>query len=327
MTTRERARLDGVHYRGIRDEADYEALATLIAACNLHDGIDYLPDATRLRLDLQQRIAAEPARDVRLAELDGRLVGFGAVRREVRGGSPVYFLFGAVHPEVRRQGLGTAILARNEARLREIAAEHGTETGREFATWADTREGGAAELFAANGFRPIRFYAGMRRSVEGELPVAQLPDGLEIRPVELAHHRAIFEADNEAFRDHWGHREQDDSDFERLFADPELDTSLWRVAWEGDEVAGSVQTFVYATENEQVGARRGWLEHVSVRKPWRRRGLGRALIVSAMEALRERGMAEAMLGVDSDNPTGALQLYESLGFEVVERGVQYRRSF
>ena len=91
-----------------------------------------------------------------------------------------------------------------------------------------------------------------------------------------------------------------------MYAKQELDTSLWVVAWEGDEIAGVVQTWIWPDENERLGVKRGWLERISVRRPWRRRGLGRAMTAEALRRLRDAGMDEAMLGVDSENPTGAL---------------------
>jgi mycothiol synthase len=109
------------------------------------------------------------------------------------------------------------------------------------------------------------------------------------------------------------------------FASPELDTSLWRVGWDGDEVAGSVMNFIYPAENDALGLRRGWLDHVSVRRPWRRRGLASALIAESMRALRDAGMTQAALGVDAENPTGALPVYENLGFRRARTGVQYRK--
>jgi mycothiol synthase len=108
---------------------------------------------------------------------------------------------------------------------------------------------------------------------------------------------------------------------------PDLDTALWSVAWDGDEVVGSVQGMIWKTENETLSVRRGWLERISVRRPWRRNGVARALIVDALRRLRDADMDEAMLGVDSQNPTGALQLYESLGFEVKDRGTTYRKDW
>ena len=152
-----------------------------------------------------------------------------------------------------------------------------------------------------------------------------MPDGLEIRPVEPEHHRKIWAADIEAFRDHWGASEESEETFQRFFGPPEFRPELWRVAWDGDEVAGVVMNRVLTTFNEQTGERRGLLAGVSVRRPWRRRGLARALVAESLRALRDAGMTSAVLGVDADNPTGALGVYEANGFAVHRRGMNLRR--
>ena len=82
---------------------------------------------------------------------------------------------------------------------------------------------------------------------------------------------------------------------------------------------------VSTEENAAFGRHRGWLDSVFVRRAWRRRGLGAAIVARALVRLREAGMSEAMLGVDSDNPSGALALYERAGFEVVRRSAAYRK--
>ena len=160
----------------------------------------------------------------------------------------------------------------------------------------------------------------MGRSLDEPIPTLALPEGLEIRPVEPADHRRIFEAEADAFKDHWGNREWTDADMARFFGDPDLDTSLWRVGWDGEEVAGVVVAVVPSRENAELGTNRAWLDRISVRRPWRRRGLARALTASALLGLRERGLDTAMLGVDTENPTGALALYEGLGFLRVDHG-------
>ena len=144
----------------------------------------------------------------------------------------------------------------------------------------------------------------MRRFITGELPDRPLPAGLELRPVTPDQHRAIFDADNEAFRDHWGHREADDGDFRARFEHPETDTSLWCVAWDGDQVAGSVMNAIYAEENEQLGIKRGWLDHVSVRRQWRGKGVAKALCAASFAVLRDHGMEEAWLGRRRVEPDG-----------------------
>ena len=94
----------------------------------------------------------------------------------------------------------------------------------------------------------------------------------------------------------------------------------------GDEVAGGIWNDIHAEENAELGLQRGWLSSVFTRRPWRRRGLAAALISRSLALLRERGMSSAALGVDADNPFGALGLYESAGFAVHERFCAWRRS-
>jgi GNAT superfamily N-acetyltransferase len=135
-----------------------------------------------------------------------------------------------------------------------------------------------------------------------------------VRPVVPEQHRVIWEADLEAFQDHFEPRVHDEADYVYFTADPDCDTSIWQVAWDGDQVAGSVINGIYLHENALTGERLGWLDHVSVRRPWRGRGLAKALIARSLATHRDRGMTTAVLGVDSENPTGALQLYEGFGF-------------
>ena len=318
--------IPGLRFRLLRDD-DYAALAALITDAHLTDHVDWLPNEASLRVELENIPDFDPRRQVVLAEVDGHVIASAQHFRELRDDKRVYFAEGKVHPDFRRRGIGRALLHYNLARLREIAGHHDDGDGREFGSWIAAGEVGARVLLESEGFTPVRFGFAMRRPTLDDLPAAPLPDGLVVRPVELAHHRAIFDADNEAFRDHWGHREQREEDFRFLFGHPSLDTGLWRVAWDGDQVAGSVLTFIFEPENAKLSVKRGWLERVSVRRPWRRRGLARALIVSALGGLRDAGMDEAMLGVDSENPTGALRLYEALGFAVHDRGTAYRKAW
>jgi ribosomal protein S18 acetylase RimI-like enzyme len=146
-----------------------------------------------------------------------------------------------------------------------------------------------------------------------------------MRPVTPDQHRAIFDADNEAFEDHWGSRVPSETDFQTWFQGPDADTALWCVAWDGDRVAGVVMNAIFRGENEALGIRRAWMEHVSVRRPWRGRGVARALCAASFRVLRDQGMDEAWLGVDGSNLTGAVKLYEGLGFGVVRRWQAYGR--
>ena len=318
--------IDGLSFRHFRDTSDYQAMADLIEISHLADGDEYLPDATGLQIDYEHTPAFDPAVDFLFAEVDGRLVGYGAVDRQERE-KVVYHMTGIVHPDYRRRGLGRAILRRNEARLREIAAGHDDPAGREYGADAGDRESGARELFLSEGYRPVRHYFTLKRADLDDLPQASVPDGIELRPLEPPAHRAVFDASNEAFRDHWDHRESTEEHFTAFFQSPDLEPDLCRIAWAGEEVAGSVLTFVWKNENAKLGQQRAWFERISVRRPWRRQGLARAMIVSAMAAVRAANLDAVMLGVDSENPTGALQLYVSLGFTVDDSGTAFRKSW
>jgi ribosomal protein S18 acetylase RimI-like enzyme len=267
----------------------------------------------------------ELERDALVAELDGEIVAFGFGYRVRRDRVLTGESWGAVVPEMRQRGVGTAIWSANVARLVAEMSADPRPGPRELRSFALDVSIGDRALLAAQGYVPIRFGYEMRRFLTGELPQHRLPAGLELRPVVPADHRAIFDGNNEAFRDHWGHRERGEREFEALFSAPATDTPLWCVAWDGDEVAGVVINTIYHEENATLGVRRGWLDQVSVRRPWRGRGVAKALCAASFRVLRERDMDEAWLGVDGSNPTGALQLYEGLGFAVARRWQVYGR--
>lgn len=317
--------IEGLRFRRPRgDDADYEAMAELITAANLHDGDEDVELGRHVREALETSIGVDPAADVVLTEIDGRLIAESGVERTVRDGVAVYDLWGHVHPDVRRRGFGRALLRENLRRAAERAAGERADQAVEVRAHALDGEIGNRTLLEAHGLEPIRWFFLMRKGNLDDVPDAPLPDGLEYRPVTADQHRAIFEAEVEAFRDHWSSREKTDEDFERTHRREELDTDLWVVAWDGEEIAGVVQNWIWPEENATIGVARGWLEHISVRRPWRRRGLGRAMTAEALRRLRAAGMTEGALGVDAENPTGALGLYEGLGFEVHQRWVTYR---
>jgi len=171
----------------------------------------------------------------------------------------------------------------------------------------------------------VRYGFHMLRPTSMPLSEAPMPPGLEVRPVREEDVRKVMFAGDEAFRDHWGHTPLTDDVVQRWMEDPTLDSSLWKVAWEDDEPAGAVQNFVDRDENEAYGRKRGYTEGIWVRRPWRRRGLARALLTQSIQMFVDMGMEETCLGVDVQNPSGALRLYESLGYQVERRDKTYRK--
>ena len=300
-------------------------LSELFIAANSFDTVPWLPTAQNLKVEIGEADGVTPVDDIVIVELDGRVVAAAGVERVVRAGEPMYEVWGSVDPGVRRRGIGTWLMGRNVDRARQRAEREDPGVEVALGDFSEEVEAGHRALLAASGFTPVRHFFLMRHGALETVEDLPLPDGLEIRPVTEDQHRVIVAAENEAFRDHWGHREMTESDVRATFGRAELDTDLWVVAWDGDEVAGVVQNWVWPEENARLGVKRGWLEHISVRRPWRRRGLARAITARSLIKLREAGLDEAMLGVDSENPNGALGLYEGLGFAVYSRAAAYRR--
>jgi mycothiol synthase len=317
--------IPGLVARAFDPARDYGALAELIGIANVADGVAELLSPEGLRVEYEHQAEFDPRRDVLVVEAGGRLVGATETSVRTRGDVAVHELFGWVHPDLRRRGLGRALLRWAERRAGEVARVDGRTGERVTTAWPDATQTGAVALYESEGYEIVRYGFTMVRDLTEPIPDRPLPPGLEVRPVVADDHRRIWDADTEAFRDHWSPAERTEADFVRWFAIPECEPAAWHVAWDGDEVAGSVMPFVYADENERLGLSRGWLEHISVRRAWRQRGVASALIVRALHGLRDRGIAEAALGVDAQNPTGALRLYEGLGFRRLRTGVCYAK--
>lgn len=266
-------------------------------------------------------------RDVTLAEIDGHVVGYGQ-RSWVDTSLDKYREYrcdGAVLPEWRRRGIGTALLAENVRRHRELAATHNTDRERRLGSWSSDRMTGAIALMRDNGFEPARWFFEMTRPLDEPIPDLPLPDGLEVRPVTADAIRQIWQADVEAFQDHWGGFDDSEESFQRWLERPSFDPTMWVVGWDGDEVAGASINAIEQAENEALGLRRGWLHSVFTRRQWRRRGLASALVARSLSVIKERAMDTGILGVDADNPNGALGVYERVGFSVAERSTAWRK--
>ncbi len=325
--------------RAFAGDADLPAMAAIAQRCNAADQVDERPSVDSLTAWAHNLVNTDPAEDILLAEVSGRLVGYQYTSwRQEDTGSFIYTLAGYVDPDWRRQGLGTVLAARGEARLRALAATHLGDAPRFFQTFTAATRVGKVALFERRGYQPERHFYEMLRTNLDDLPPAPtgpqfgmgVPAGFELRPADR-HNRpllhTIWEASEEAFRDHWGNRQSSENDFQRLLDQPETDPDLWQVAWDtaANQVAGVSMNIVLTDENAAFGRRRGWVDDLSVRRPYRQQGLGRALLLNSLYALRARGLTEVGLGVDAENLTGALRLYESAGFKTFQHSVALRK--
>jgi mycothiol synthase len=328
-------RVPGLTFRRFRGEADYPAMWAIIEGSKGADQVERTDTVKDVARNYRHLFNCDPYRDMLFAEVDGEPVGYSRVWwQEEPSGARRYEHFAYLLPEWRHTGIRRALLRANERRLREIAAEHlrsapDINTAVEMETYfqlelAETETHWHTLLLHA-GYEPIRYGYMMVRPDLENIPDLPLPEGLEVRPVQPEHYMKIWYAAEEAFRDHWGQTEWQDEWFNSWKESPTFQPHLWQIAWDGDQVAGAVQNFINYQENEEYGRQRGYTENIFVRRPWRRQGLAKALIARSFHVHRAQGMTEAALGVDAENPNGALQLYESMGFRVVKTYITVRK--
>jgi mycothiol synthase len=321
--------IPGLAIRPLRAPDDYPAMNAVANRRRQADGVGFATSDEDFAAFYSHLPNCDPARDVFVVTVDDAVIGYArtAWGDEVAGdGARIHEVICFLDPGWTRRGIGRAMLATLEARVREIALEDPGVPVRVLQTETGDRAAGQEALLREAGYEPVRYAFTMRRPTLEDQPDAPLPEGLEIRDVKPEHLRAIWEAEVEAFRDEWGATEPTEETYLQFLdgATPGA-IALWRIGWDGDQVAGVVRGGIGEEGNRRDGVEIGWLATVSVRRPWRRRGLARALMAASFPLLRARGMTESRLGVDSENPSGALRVYESVGFEPIGRQTVYRK--
>ncbi|HLO36228.1 MAG TPA: GNAT family N-acetyltransferase, partial [Candidatus Deferrimicrobium sp.] len=268
-------------------------------------------------------LEVRPEDSILVADVDGRMVGW--IRVWDFGRSPdegrLLMHSGQVDPSWRRQGIGRALLRGAQTELERVRAARpdpvGTTAG--LHAWLFARNASSIGLLEGDGYRRLRYVIEMTRPLV-DLPTGELPDGLTTRPVRPEDRLAIVRAMDEAMRDHRGWPEWTDEQLLGFVDHPTRgQRDVWQVAWDGERVVGGVLGYVDGAENEAMGRRRGYTEGIFTIREWRGRGVASALIARNLRLLRERGMTEAALSVDTENPSGALGLYERHGFREHDR--------
>ena len=321
--------LPGLRFRHFRGPADYAGLAAAGNASREADGNDWVATVEDIAFQHEHLENCDPATDILIAEGDGTLTGFVRCewQREATGLYRYRIAFGLT-PEWRGYGLRRAMLRWAEARLTQVASGHPDTAPRFYQSSAPRHAADLVALLESEGYRPTRYFNRMVRSLAEPIPDTPLPPGLELRPVRPEQYRPIWDAAHEAFRDHWGYSPWTDDEYEAWLKNPvEFMPQLWQVAWDvdKDEVAGQIQTFIDAHENEKFNRRRGYTESISVRRPYRQRGLARAMIMASLRTLQDHDMTESALHVDTESLSGATRLYEACGYVTDVTYVTYRK--
>jgi ribosomal protein S18 acetylase RimI-like enzyme len=254
------------------------------------------------------------------------MIAFSFIYWETKAsGDWIYNFSGYLVPEWRGKGIGKAMLRHCEKRLRSYADEHPADVPKYFQRVVPESLSDLSRLLLNEGYKVVRYHYSMIRRTGLPLPDAPMPAGLQVRSIDEKDYRKVWDANQEAFAENWWHRAANEMDYEHWKSSPWFNPKLWKVAWEGDQVAGMVLNYINANENREYNRKRGYTEEICVRKPWRKRGLARSLLVQSIHMFREMGYDETALGVDADNESGALRLYRSVGYEITNRSLTYRK--
>jgi GNAT superfamily N-acetyltransferase len=239
----------------------------------------------------------ELTHNARVVREGDRIIGYGAVREE----GEFWDAEGYVHPDALGHGLGRLIATG----LEEHAVRHGA---RRILTHAFEVDSAARGLFESLGYRAVRVFREMRIELKAPPPAPKWPAGLRVVPFDPERDaRAFHAAHEEAFADHWENTPREFEPWSHRFFDSErFDPTLWCMVRAGDEIAGGT----ICTANTYGG---GWVQELFTRRPWRKRGVGAALLADSFARFWERGERSVGLGVDTANVTGAFRLYERAG--------------
>lgn len=217
-----------------------------------------------------------------------------------------------LHPAFEQPALGAYLLSLVEERALQHIPLAPSDARVAILAWTSSGDKSNQELLLEHGFKHIRASWRMKIELQEAPPAPHWPEGIHVQTLSANMNllRAVYEADEEAFRDHWGHMPHTFEEFQYFTSRRKnYDPSLWFLAMDGEQIAGIA---LCADEKEQGG----WVHSLAVRRPWRRRGIGEALLYHAFGEFYRRGINSVYLGVDAQSLTGATRLYQRVGMHI-----------
>ena len=263
-------------------------------------------------------------------DADGVLRAYAGVSKNPAGDKAN--VQGGVDPLWRRRGVGAALLAWQEA---QAAARFAVDNALvldnvqapdprvpKVRNHVEEDNVGQRALLAGAGYSVVRYYSQMQRPLL-DLPAVQAPEGITITPLTDELSEAVRLAHNEAFADHWGSEPRTQERWAVEMRHEHLRQDLCTVAVDSTtgEVAGYQLVTVDPGDLRPGHGGEGYTELLGVRREWRGRGIAPALLADAMTRFVQAGLDRAALDVDTENPSGALRLYESMGYQPVRRSM------
>ena len=268
----------------------------------------------------------DPERDIRLVFApNGQMAGYIEVWTTAK--PPVHpWMWGRVDPDFQNMGIGTWILQWAEQRALQALPNVPAELRLAPRVGTPRQAVAPAKLFEDMGYHRIRSFYHMLIEMDGPVPEPEFPEGLTVRTYNpQTDAAAAYQAVDESFSDHFGHVpepfEEGLQRFRHFWEQDGFDSTLLFLAMDGDEVAGVSLCPPHSIDDSEVG----WVGTLGVRRPWRKRGLGLALLRHSFNEFYRRGKRKVGLGVDAENLTGALRLYENAGMHVDQAFDQYEK--
>jgi mycothiol synthase len=289
---------------------DAEAVAELVCETDREELGHAETDADDIRDDWSQpRFDREKDAWIVLGD-DRKVHGYGWVWDKVPDREMIGDLY--IRSGISREAITDVLISRIEGRAEEHvpAAPAGDEVTLGFFGVVGSPY---SAYLQARGYAIVRTYFRMEIELDDLAPAPPALPGIDVRPfVAGRDEAAIHQVIQDSFSEHYLFAPEPIGEWvERRRAHPMADPSLWRIAWEGEEPVGAILPYPFDTL--------AWIREVGVRRAWRGRGVGRALLLHGFAALHERGHRSIGLGVDSENATGATQLYEAAGMRVTHR--------
>ncbi|WP_293150292.1 MULTISPECIES: GNAT family N-acetyltransferase [unclassified Microcoleus] len=312
-----------VSIRPYAGESDLEAIADLINTCEAVDRLDQGTSISELQQEFNQP-SRDLARDICLWEdAGGKLIGFAELWISEPGAVIDGWLSFSVRPEARGGSVEGAAVAWGERRMREVASLRGAHV--KLRSGVRTQDVDRISVLESCGFRVDRYFCRMARSLSEPIAQPQFPEGFALRlfPGE-EDAEAWVEMFNQSFIDHWNHHDLTVEKFKYDLAKPSYRKDLDLIAVAAD---GTFAAFCYCEisleECDRTGRNEGWIAVLGTRRGFRKLGLGRAMLLAGLHRLKAAGVDTAILGVDAANPSGALRLYESAGFDNIRDSISY----
>ncbi len=304
--------------RPYRGETDLPLIVDLLEACEAVDQLEQWTSIAELSLSFDEP-SLNKERDLRLWEDANKLIGFGRLDIPESGEVVDGFIGFWIHPEARGGGgseIEKQIIAWAEERLRDVAQKRGLKAKLRSNSQDDRKD--RITTLKRNGFTAERCFLNLSRSLAEPIPEPFFPKGFTMRTVRGEEDAAAWvDLHNQSFIDHWNYHPLTLESYKHWWGNhpdyrPDLD--LVAVAADGT-LASCCFCCIYPGDNSRTGRQEGWVAILGTRRGFRRLGLARAMLLSGLHYLKAAGMDTAKIGVDADNPLGARQLYESVGFQ------------